>query len=74
MKLPHLIFPLLLLCILAGCGSSSSHSDTASFGADHGTSILAEFCPQFALAEQTIPTQDWLSPFMVQTSQAARYM
>ena len=45
MKLPHLIFPLLLLCILAGCGSSSSHSDTASFGADHGTSILGGILP-----------------------------
>lgn len=45
MKLPHRIFPLLLLCILAGCGSSSSHSDTASFGADHGTSILGGILP-----------------------------
>ena len=49
MKLRHLLFPLLLLCVLAGCSSDPSNSDTASLGADHGTSIPGGIVPEIRI-------------------------
>ena len=45
MQLRRLLLPLLLLCILVGCSSGPSGSDSASFGADHGTSIPGGIVP-----------------------------
>ena len=45
MQLRCLLFPLLLLCILVGCSSGQSGSDTASFVTDHGTDIPGGIVP-----------------------------